>query len=47
MQQTWSDIDAYIESHLIPEDPHFNADFKKLTADKGLTSQRDRSQLPL
>lgn len=21
MQQTWSDIDAYIESHLIPEDP--------------------------
>lgn len=34
MQQMWSDIDAYIESHLIPEDPILTQTLKN-TADKG------------
>jgi predicted O-methyltransferase YrrM len=34
MQQMWSDIDAYIESHLIPEDPILIQTLKN-TEDKG------------
>lgn len=34
MQQMWSDIDAYIESHLIPEDPILTQTLKN-TDDKG------------
>ncbi|RZG71527.1 O-methyltransferase [Acinetobacter wuhouensis] len=34
MQQMWSDIDAYIESHLIPEDPILTQTLKH-TADRG------------
>ncbi len=34
MQQMWSDIDAYIESHLIPEDPILKQTLKN-TDDKG------------
>ncbi|WP_049044425.1 O-methyltransferase [Acinetobacter bereziniae] len=34
MQQMWSDIDAYIESHLIPKDPILTQTLKN-TADKG------------
>ena len=34
MQQMWSDIDAYIESHLISEDPILTQTLKN-TADKG------------
>ena len=34
MQQLWSDIDAYIESHLIPEDPILTQTLKH-TADRG------------
>lgn len=34
MQQLWSDIDAYIESNLIPEDPILTQTLKN-TADKG------------
>lgn len=34
MQQMWSDIDAYIESHLIPEDPILTQTLKN-TEDKG------------
>lgn len=34
MQQQWSDIDAYIESHLMPEDPILTQTLQN-TADKG------------
>ncbi|WP_089606507.1 O-methyltransferase [Acinetobacter piscicola] len=34
MQQMWSDIDSYIESHLIPEDPILTQTLKN-TEDKG------------
>ena len=32
MQQMWSDIDAYIESHLIPEDPILTQTLKNTEA---------------
>lgn len=35
MQQQWSDIDSYIESHLIPQDPILSQTIQN-THDKGL-----------